>query len=77
MDLKVFPNPSRTGKFIVASTDQDLTIAIRNMQGNVINKQIVLANKPTEIELDEPSGLFVLEIFNGKQTSFKKIIVQK
>lgn len=77
MNLKVFPNPSRTGKFIIESNDQDLTIAIRNMQGKVINKQTVFANKPTEIELDETSGLFLLEIFNGKQTSFKKIIVQK
>lgn len=77
MNLKVYPNPSATGKFIIESTEHDLTIAIRDTQGKVINRKRVFANKPAEIEIDGTSGLYLMEIFNGKQTSFKKLIVQK
>lgn len=75
--LNVFPNPSPTGKFIVQSTSRNLNIVIKDLQGRVVNQQTIHGSSPAEIFVSGLPGLYLMEIFDGKQTTYKKLIVQK
>ncbi|HRJ30077.1 MAG TPA: endo-1,4-beta-xylanase [Cyclobacteriaceae bacterium] len=76
-NLSVFPNPSSTGKFIVESSSRfELSITLRDMQGKIVTQQTVATNNATTIDISDTPGLYLLEVFDGKKTVYKKLIVQ-
>jgi endo-1,4-beta-xylanase len=77
LGLTVYPNPSPTGKFVLESAEYDLNISIRDIQGRIIMRQTINANNPTEIDVSNAPGLYLMEVSNGKQTSYRKLMVQK
>ncbi|MCW5910923.1 MAG: endo-1,4-beta-xylanase [Cyclobacteriaceae bacterium] len=74
--LNIYPNPAMGGKFVLESAKHDLNILIRDMQGRIISRQRVNANESAEIHIVGSPGIYIIEVFNGKQTFLKKLIVQ-
>ncbi len=75
--INIYPNPSTSGNIFLESTDHNLAITVRNLQGNTLLFKTIKANEATEVHISDASGLYVLEIFDGKQTWYKKLMIQK
>jgi endo-1,4-beta-xylanase len=75
--ISVFPNPSPTGKFILESTESDLTVSVRDIQGKTILYRTISFNEPAEVHVSDIPGMYLMEILNGQQSSYRKLIIQK
>ena len=72
--MRVYPNPARNGKFVVDAGTGTFQMRILDMQGQVKQEFHVTGNEPVSVHLKEP-GLYFVQVFDGKQTTYKKITV--
>ncbi|MDG1332732.1 MAG: T9SS type A sorting domain-containing protein [Crocinitomicaceae bacterium] len=76
-DFSLFPNPSK-GKFTIslANDFSNAHVEIHDISGRVVYNQSELTSKETHIQLNQPSGVYLLHlIFDGKRTT-KRIILE-
>lgn len=76
-DFSIFPNPSQ-GEFIV-SLAQDFSNAqaeILDISGRVVMSKLKLTSNETHIQLNEPSGVYLLRLTVDGHKATKRIILQ-
>ncbi len=77
--LTVFPNPSK-GSFKLKSTVFESTttnVTIKNTLGQVVyNDQLLFSTSEISINSDLRTGVYILELDNGKTKTTKKLIIQ-
>ena len=79
--LKVYPNPSATGKFTinfhVDIQEKDLNIKVHDLIGNVVySKQLggTIINFQDEVDLSAlPKGVYLLVISNGESKQIRRL----
>jgi hypothetical protein len=76
MQLKIFPNPNK-GKFTikVLGSEQASRIVIINSSGAIVHKDIVFNEKTIEL-VNAERGLYLVEIVNGKELMFSKLLIR-
>lgn len=78
--MAVYPNPSNTGKFVLESTQKDLTtylLMVSDLNGKTIWKELPVNPSKTEIDLSGFSkGMYTLSLVkDGRTVANKKLIV--
>ena len=82
LELNIYPNPNN-GSFVVESFNDEeanLTVRIHNTLGQMIyssSEQHVSGKYNSVINIRQfPSGVYYVEMFWGKETGWKKMVVQ-
>ena len=73
--LRIYPNPATNGNFTLESNAGKLHVNILDLQGRAIQTIHVPQQEPVYVQLQVAPGIYLLEIFNGRKTTFKKIVV--
>lgn len=80
--LSIYPNPVTSGRFRVKGTHQFTKLKVLDMQGNRlketdISKSMGQAEQAFfEVELNVAPGLYMIQLSNGRNSSFKKLMVR-
>lgn len=78
--IEIFPNPS-AGTFTVTSdfySNSRVTLSIKNSLGQLVYKSnTIFGNAGETIFVRLQSGIYFLEITNGKERSLRKIVIQE
>ena len=76
--ISVYPNPSNGSFNIQVSTNvnERVTITITDILGRTISRGEVESNKPTTIELDAPTGVYVVRANTDMWTVSAKVLIQ-
>ncbi|MCW3121812.1 MAG: hypothetical protein JWQ38_1304 [Flavipsychrobacter sp.] len=77
--INIFPNPSN-GNFNVTvndATNESVTIIVTNLFGQKIKELTSVANQPTEITLNMPSGIYVVSVITKEWKSDQRIIITR
>lgn len=70
-DIKVFPNPVKSGSDLYINAVEILEIKIFNMEGKLIIEKKSLNYLPINL----PSGFYIVQVVTKTKTKNKKIIV--
>lgn len=73
--IEVYPSPASGGRFVVDPAAGAFDLKIVNMQGHVKKALSVRDGQPIAIQLKEPPGVYFLQIWDGRTTTWKKILV--
>lgn len=75
--IHVFPNPS-AGTFTIdlGSTVESAQITITDVTGRIVESSNHNATSSVQITLNEPSGIYFIEVVSGEQKSNLKLIVE-
>jgi len=69
----VYPNPS-DGVFSIRTPYLNLKYMVTSLQGNILEQGTLTENK---IDISSyPKGIYFLQLYTGKRTSVKKLIVE-
>lgn len=77
LKFDISPNPSN-GNFYITMPEEKIhqtTLYITDLTGRKIAEQIILSGK-TKIQLNKPSGLYLIGIQHGNQQQIQKIIIE-
>jgi hypothetical protein len=74
--VKVFPNPSADGNFVVSNVDHFDLVRVYNVYGQEVNATITKRNGAAQVQIDTPGAYFISVNARGKITT-QKIIVGK
>lgn len=80
--VALFPNPS-TGVFHITTNqeaNQNIEITVYNAIGDRLlsSRQTIDKSKSLSVDLSTyPSGLYIVSLYNGKETAFERIILSK
>jgi len=76
IDVRLYPNPTngQLTIFSPAHAKEKLTVVVRNSWGQETQRQNVYFSNRIDMTLEGPSGLYFLEINNGKDKLFFKVI---
>ena len=76
--IAVFPNPN-CGSFTinVPADNQQMKITIANIIGEKLKEVIATTGKPIDINLNQPTGVYLLTIATADSKSTQKIIINK
>ena len=72
-DVTIYPNPSNGTFMIKNSTKSGYKLSIKNIGGEILSSFKNKSNT-SQINLPYASGIYILEINDGSQTFFKKIV---
>lgn len=72
-EIEVKPNPFRE-QFDLSVTDEYMPVSITNITGEQIVFEISRSEHIYHITFDAPQGMYILQISNGKEAIFKKLI---
>lgn len=76
--LHMYPNPSR-GTFTIrsaSSIEEKVDLIVVNMVGERVREFTIYTDHATEIELDQPPGIYFIKIVNGSPGYVAKLIIQ-
>ncbi len=76
--LEVYPNPN-DGAFtieVLSSADAEVKVVIINMIGEKVKEFTLKTNKPVDIKLYQPSGVYFISAVTANGNSMEKIIVR-
>ena len=79
VSFKVYPNPAPNGQFTISissNTNEKVNIIITDLLGEKIKNFIATTNKPMVVQLDVPTGIYILSAYDGYSISSTKIIVK-
>lgn len=72
--IDVYPNPS-SGNFTL-SMKGNYDVRVTDMQGRERNAVLIKSENGVNIQLDEPAGMYVIRISDGRGEMFRKIVVK-
>lgn len=77
-NIKLYPNPTEGNLIVEIDREHNgLNLVLRNILGQVVNTKYINAKDRIEIEINEPSGVYLLEISDLKnQRAVLKIMKQ-
>lgn len=75
-NVSVYPNPS-TGVFYLSNGGEgDVQVFVYNSKGEIIINNSVNSTKSLIDLSDQPSGIYILRLFQGQKTFSKKLIIE-
>jgi hypothetical protein len=72
--IKIFPNPSNDGNFVVSNVNGYDLVRVYNVYGQEVNASIKKENDYAKIHIDIPGAYFVYINSRGKTTTLKVIV---
>lgn len=81
VNIGFYPNPGNgdfTLEFNIEEEKDEAVISIHDMTGKIVYTETVKGkgNYKKQINLDEPSGIYILKIQQGKKAITKKLVIQ-
>jgi len=73
--MEVYPSPARGGRFTLDLGAGNFDVRILDIQGHKKKEFNVSGNEPVTVLLKEPVGMYFLQVSDGRQTTWKKIMV--
>lgn len=73
--IEIYPSPARNGEFTLKLGAGNFDIRILNLQGIVKKEMHVSGDAPVAVRLNEAAGVYLLKVYDGRQTTWKKILV--
>lgn len=73
--LKIYPNPSPSGRIIFESLGAPVTLIIRDIVGRFIQTKILPEYAAIPIELKTNNAVYIVEIISNKRKSYKRILI--
>lgn len=75
--VKIYPNPSKTGIFIIQTHSANQIIEVYNINGQTLKTVSTKINNFTELDLSKfAKGIYFVKINNNNKTSWAKIIIE-
>jgi hypothetical protein len=74
--VKVFPNPSADGNFVVSNIEQHDLVRVLNVYGQEVSANITKQNGAAQIQINTPGAYFVYLNQRGKITTLKVIVAK-
>jgi endo-1,4-beta-xylanase len=75
LPFEIYPSPAADGKFTVDVGEGKFELRILDMQGQIKKQLSVPGTKRVIVQLNEPAGMYFLQVCNGRQTTYKKIFL--
>ncbi len=78
-ELNVFPNPN-DGSFsmnVTSSYDEPVIVTITNMTGAKVKTMELNTNKETQVSLNVPGGMYIINVMGAHSNYVQKIVVAK
>jgi hypothetical protein len=75
-DFGFYPNPNSTQKLSVNLPEGTTHLHFMDYSGKAINSMPINGERKVELELNVPSGMYILQVANPTKASSKKLIVQ-
>lgn len=72
--IRVYPNPAENGKITVEGIYGIEQIDLVDLTGRKVAEFRNLIQSTLNIQVDVPNGMYILNLFDGKQTYYRKII---
>ena len=72
----IFPNPAINGNFTVNGIEEIKRIELVNLVGNKVVTFNNLNQSSLNIQVNVPSGIYVVNFFDGNQYFYRKIIIK-
>ena len=76
--LTIFPNPN-TGFFtlqLTSATTEEATVRITNLTGQLVKELKMITNKPLDIELAQPAGVYFVRVASAGGKWMEKVVVE-
>ena len=74
--ISVYPNPAVNGNFTIDGIESIKQIEMINLLGKKVITFSNLNQSSISIQVNVPKGIYILNLFNGKQLFYKKIMIQ-
>jgi hypothetical protein len=75
--ILLFPNPTTENIQLQLAEAESIEVTVRNIQGKLLSNQSFSNQKQAEIELNQSSGIYFLEIRNERgEKVFRKVVKQ-
>ncbi len=69
--VSVYPNPSQSGRFtlnISSAMSEKVAVFVTDLSGKVVYSMNTETNKQTQIELNQPSGMYVIKAYSADKS---------
>lgn len=75
--LSIFPNPASGDLFFnLPFSENDYEVSLYDIYGNIIVNKIILQSGNNALKINELcSGIYIINIINGSQTSYKIVVI--
>ncbi|MEX2233571.1 MAG: endo-1,4-beta-xylanase [Cyclobacteriaceae bacterium] len=73
--MDIFPSPATDGTFTMNLGQGVFEVKILDLYGKIKKEMSVSANQPLIVQLNEPAGMYFLQVHDGRQTICKKILL--
>lgn len=74
--ISVFPNPAVNGNFTINGIESIKQIELVNLLGEKVFAFEPVNQSSLKIQLNVPKGMYVLKLFDGKQSASQKILIE-
>jgi endo-1,4-beta-xylanase len=74
--IRVFPNPSADGRFVVETGQEQAGITVRDIFGRVLSRFQSRPDEPLEIFVSDRAGVYFIEITTGSRIELKKVLIR-
>lgn len=76
--IKIYPNPTEGNLIIVFDREyNELNLVLRNIPGQVVSTKSISSEKQIELQIDEESGIYILEISDREDHKAVLKIIKK
>jgi trimeric autotransporter adhesin len=75
----VYPNPSKGGTLsvnVITNCKTDVQIVVMNAMGQTVKRLTSYSNKPTDVTLNVPAGIYFIHAISGNEKLVKRIIIE-
>jgi endo-1,4-beta-xylanase len=73
--ITIYPNPAENGNFTIKGIEDIKRIELINMLGEKVTGFGSLNQSSINIQVNVPEGIYILNLFDGKQSVSKKIVI--
>ena len=74
--ISVYPNPAENGNFTIKGIEKIKRIELVNLVGEKVIGYENLNQSSLNIQVNVPEGVYILKLFDGKQSVSKKIVIK-
>jgi len=75
-DLKIYPNPTRGGKFVIQGIEGITGIAVLDLHGRIMREYKELNRSLLEVEINSYPGMHIIRLTNGKNVIYRKLLIE-
>ncbi|MGD2035210.1 MAG: endo-1,4-beta-xylanase [Bacteroidales bacterium] len=75
-NIRLYPNPSENGRFILDGMEGITSVSVFDLNGNLIEVHDVTNQTDIELNLNVPSGIYIIRLVNDSRYYHTKITVQ-